>query len=397
MRISLVLFLIGAFYISAGVFFSTIKYSSPEGHGTEKAEANFYDYAGVINVHSKKSNGRGSVQEIITAAGAAGLDFIVFNETNPLDQQQPFPIKFGQLSVLYGVELNFKNSRFLHFSTEKSPVFSSHSEIQIYVSNFLETGGEGVMALSHPEKPGYEWGPEEAPDYMTGMEVLNLREVWRKSWNLRRFSFLSAVMFYPFNPQLFFLDIYLEEALSIKLWDKWNKNKPVIGYVGSDATSKLRVTKNFSLNFPSYKSIFQMAKNHIILREELAGFGDQGQIVEALKNGNSYFSIDILGAPKGFSFWGLLPGGKRVIMGESVKLDDLQKLKVSLPELEEDVKIELYHNGDLIEIFTEDFEFMPEQTGFYRVVVRKNPLFPLIRGQKWIPWIFSNPIFVKGS
>ncbi len=397
MRISFILFILGAVYVSSGVFFSRLKYSASINSPGKETSQGFYDYAGAVNVHSNKSSGSGKVSDIITSAAAANLDFIVFNETNPIDQQQPHPIKYGNLSVLYGSELSFRNSRFLHFSGEKSPVFGSHSEIQIFLSNFLETGGEGVVALSHPNKPGYEWDQDMVPEYMTGMEVLNLREVWRKSWELRKLSFLSSLVFYPFNPQLFFLDIYLDEALSTKLWDEWNKTRPVIGYVGSDASSKLRIARKFSLNFPSYKSIFQMAKNHILLREELFGIGDQKLIVEALKKGSSYFSIDILGDPKGFSFSGLTNKGHRVFMGESSELKNLEILTVSLPDLKDEVRVELYHNGDLVKTFKESFKYKPTEMGHYRVVVKTNPLFPLFRGQKWIPWIFSNPIFVKGS
>ncbi len=397
MKLSFLLFLIFATYLSAGVFFSRIKYSNTIENSGKKLGSNFYDYAGAVNVQSKKSSGSKSVQEIISAAGAAGLDFIVFNETNPVGQQQPFPIKYGKLAVLYGYELSFKNSNFLYFSAEKGPVFSSYSEIQIYVSNFLDTGGDGVMALSHPEKPGAEWAEGKAPKYLTGMEVLNLKEVWRKSWKQRKLSFLGALLFYPFNPQLFFLDIYLEEALSLELWDKWSSTRPVVGYVGSDATSRLRVSKNFSLNFPSYKSIFQMAKNHILLEEELVGFGDYGLIVKALKEGKSYFSIDILGDPRGFAFWGVSSKQKKTLMGESVRLQELKRLRVSLPDFREEMKVELYHNGELIKTFKKGFEFTPKQVGSYRVVVRVNPIFPLLRGEKWIPWIFSNHIYVKGA
>ncbi len=397
MKVSLILFILGALYIGSGVFFSRIKYSASTKNSKREHNHNFYDYAGVFNVHSKKSSGSDSVSEIISAAAAANLDFIIFNEINPIDQQQPPPIQYGNLSVFYGLELSFLNSRFLYFTSEKSPVFSSHLEAQIFLSNFLETGGEGIVVISHPEKPGYEWDEDRVPAFITGVEVLNLREVWRKSWEKKFFLFLSSLIFYPFNPQLFFLHIYLDEALSIQLWDKWNDKQPIMGYVGSDASSKLRLTKKSNLNFPGYKSIFQMAKNHILLAEELVGIGDQKLIVDALRKGSSYFSIDILGDPKGFAFWGLTKKGQKVFMGEQVKLKDLKMVYVSLPELSDKVKVELYHNGSLIKTFSKSFQYRPLELGHYRVVVKANPFFPLIRNEKWISWIFSNPIFIMGS
>lgn len=396
MKFSFVLFLLGAFYIATGVFFSRVSFESALPLEPFTTDREFYDYSGVLNVHSKKSNGSGSVQDIITSAAAADLDFIIFNEKNPIDQQQPPPIKYGNLNVIYGSELNYRNSRVLHFLGEKSPVFTSHSEVQIYISNFLETGGDGVMALSHPNKPGYEWSQSTAPDFLTGIEVLNLREVWRKAWEKKKLSFLSGVVFYPFNSNLFFLDIFSDEALSTTIWDEWSQRKPLSGYVGSDATSKLRISKRFSLNFPSYKSIFKMAQNHVLLREELVGIGDHKILVEALKNGNSYFSIDIFGDPSGFVFFASSTNNKSILMGEQIQLDSLKSLNVSLPRIEDDLEIDLYRNGQVIKTFNKGFSYKVQQVGVYRVVVKRDPFFPLLRDQKWIPWIFSNPIYVRG-
>lgn len=396
MKFSFILFFFGALYVSTGVFFSRVNFTPVATSELSTVDREFYDYSGVLNVHSRKSNGSGKVQDIITSAADAGLDFIIFNEKNPIGQQQPPPIKYGNLNVIYGSELSYRNSRVLHFLDEKSPVFTSHSEVQIYISNFLETGGDGVMALSHPDKPGYEWSQSTPPDFLTGIEVLNLREVWRRAWQRSKLSFLGAVVFYPFNSNLFFLDIFADEALSVNLWDEWSEKKRISGYVGSDATSKLRVNKKFSLNFPSYKSIFKMAQNHVLLREELVGIKDHKILVDALKAGNSYFSIDIFGDPSGFVFSGLSKSGDSTLMGEEVKLDVLQSLNVAIPQIKDDLEIDLYRNGEVIKTFKKGFSFEVQQMGTYRIVVKRDPLFPLLRSQEWIPWIFSNPIYVKG-
>jgi len=396
MKIYLALFFLGLVYLVSGVFFSSINLNVVDVSAKESHTHEFFDYEGVLNVHSNKSRGSGRVQDIIASANEANLDFIFFNETNPIDQKQPRPIRFGNLHVFYGSELSFNGSRFLHASLSENLVFSSNSDIQLFVSNQLETGVDELLILAHPNKAGYEWASERRPNFLTGVEILNLREVWRSAWEAHKLSFLSSVFFYPFNPSLFFLDIYSDDALSNKIWDEWGSKALIFGFLGSDVTSKLRITKNYSLNFPSYKNIFLMAKNHVLLTEELLGFGNHEKILEALKNGQSYFSIDLLGDPKGFAFWAETLSRKKILMGGSVGIDEEITLKGVVPPTLVDVKILLYRNGEVLEVFKKDFIYRAKQKGMYRIEVRVNPTYPLVRNQEWIPWIFSNPIFIKG-
>ena len=396
MRTYLSLFFLGLVYLVSGVFFSSIDLNVVDEDAKESHTHEFFDYSGVLNVHSNKSRGSGRVQDIISSADEAHLDFIFFNETNPIDQKQPRPIRFGNLHVFYGAELGYNGSRFLYASLFEDSVFSSNADIQLFVSNQLETGVDEFLILAHPNKAGYEWASKRRPNFLTGVEVLNLREVWRSAWDSRKLSFLNAVFFYPFNPSMFFLDIYSDEALSVNIWDEWGSSAPILGFLGSDVTSKLRVTKNFNLNFPSYKNIFLMAKNHVLLTEELVGFSNHEKIYKALKDGQSYFSIDLLGDPKGFAFWGETLNKEKILMGSSIGLDKEVTLKGVVPATKSSVKILLYRNGEILETFKKDFVYRVKQKGMYRIEVRVNPTYPLIRNQEWIPWIFSNPIFVQG-
>lgn len=396
MKIYLSLFFFGLVYLVSGVFFSSIDLNVVDESSKASHTHEFFDYNGVLNVHSNKSRGSGRVQDIIASANEADLDFIFFNETNPIDQKQPRPIRFGNLHVFYGAELGYNGSRFLHASMSEDLVFSSNSDIQLFVSNQLETGVDEFLILAHPNKAGYEWASKRRPNYLTGVEVLNLREIWRRAWDSRKFSFLSSVFFYPFNPSLFFLDIYSDDSLSTEIWDEWGGSAPTLGFLGSDVTSKLRITKSFNINFPSYRNIFLMATNHVLLSEELVGYGNHEKIYEALKQGQSYFSIDLLGDPKGFAFWGETLKRKKIFMGGSVGLDEEVTLKGVVPSTKSSVKILLYQNGEVLETFKKDFIYKVKQKGMYRIEVRVNPTYPLVRNQEWIPWIFSNPVFIKG-
>ena len=392
MKIYFYLLLIIFLYLSVGVFYSNVDLVIVEETQPISLEADqdFYDYSGVINVHSKKSSGSSSIQDIIKYANDIGLDFVIFNEEMPLGRKEPPSINYGKLSVFYGFELPYKNTSILFTDRMNERTFTSNSEIQIFLSDYFENGGEELAILAHPNKPGFEW-KDPIPQEISGMEVLNLREVWRSSWTDRKLLFLRTLVFYPFNPSLFFLNIYSDQAVSIELWDKWNQQSVVNGFVGSDVNSKLRIGKSH-INFPGYKTIFSMAKNHVVLKQELVSAQKDKVIVDALNRGSSYFSLDIFGDPSGFVFYALDKNSKTHMMGSEVNLLEVDRLKIELPNTRVKVKTVLFKDSRVIKKTFGALEFEPSESGVYRVELHVAPTFPLFREQKWIPWVFSNPI-----
>ena len=379
-------------YLGIGIFYSNFHLEIVDKEKPIAFDSNkdFYDYSGVVNVHSGKSSGSSSIQEIIQSANDVGLDFIIFNEEMPLGRKEPPSINYGGLSVFYGLELPYKNVSILFTDRLNERTFTSNSEIQIFLSNYFENGGEELVILAHPNRPGFEW-KDEAPSEISGIEVLNLREVWRSSWRERKLLFLRALLFYPFNPSLFFLNIYSNTVVSIKLWDQWNQKSRVNGYVGSDVNSKLKFGKKY-ISFPRYKTVFSIAKNHVILKEELTSARRDKVILEALNRGNSYFSLDIFGNPSGFAFYAKKKSEEISLMGSEVNLLEVDKLKTNLPVINTKVKVILFKDSKIIKKTFESLEFTPDESGVYRVELHVALRFPLFHKKKWIPWVFSNPI-----
>lgn len=352
----------------------------------------FYDYSGVLNVHSRKSTGSASIQDIIKVANDTDLDFIIFNEESPLGRKEPPSINYGGLSVFYGLELPYKNTSILYVDPENNKTFTTNSEIQIFLSDYFVNGGDEFVVLAHPERLGYEW-KEDVPDKITGIEILNLREVWRTAWNSNKFLFLKALVFYPFNSDLFFLNIYSDASVSRDLWDKWNLGQAVFGYLGSDVNSKLRLGEKF-IRFPSYKSIFKMAKNHIVVNEELTSLQKDKLIFKALAEGSSYFSIDIFGNPSGFIFYALTNSNKKLLMGSSVQKDKVKELAVNLPKTKVETKVLLFKDSKLLKKSDREFKLNNIQAGVYRVEVHLEKKSFLFSKKKWVPWVISNAITV---
>jgi hypothetical protein len=112
----------------------------------------------------------------------------------------------------------------------------------------------------------------------------------------------------------------------------------------------------------------------------------QETLLDALKQGHCYIGFDVLGDTKGFSF---SAGGK--IQGDEVKLTDGLSLNVTVPE---DSHIVLLKDGQKVSEgeSTKQLAFAPKEPGAYRVEVFLDSL-----GEPFdrLPWILSNPIYVR--
>ena len=137
--------------------------------------------------------------------------------------------------------------------------------------------------------------------------------------------------------------------------------------------------------------------NHILLKSELTGSfnSDRVKVYSALKNGNFYLALDMLGDPKGF-FVILEDENRSHLMGSQVKFKKNMSLKISLPVKPHDFfEIIVYKNGEATHRINDQHATVPlSGPGVYRVQVRVSPLLPLPDAKKWITWIYTNPFFV---
>jgi hypothetical protein len=202
---------------------------------------------------------------------------------------------------------------------------------------------------------------------------------------------------YPFNSEYAFLNIYQAPDKNLKLWYKIAEKRKIVGLIGSDAKSKLRVTGDRFLRFPTYKQLFLLSSNHIVLTSELTGQfqGDSIKVMDALKNGQLYFSLDFLGSPKGFNFFAKSKSGKISGMGSEITGNDhqicFQEPKVQLKK----TWAWIYHNGNKVHRFKKSDCFSPEKKGNYNLVYYRKIQRPWPFKALTVPWIYSNFIYKK--
>jgi hypothetical protein len=364
----------------------------------------FLDYKGVTNVHTSLSTGSGDIPTVIAAAQAAGLDFLSITDLNLYDKPNSLAGYHGSLMVMMDGEYSYLNSRLLNIGATSTKHLQGVGRSQVLFADLLsqtERDPEaGLLILAHPMKGRYRWTGEYPPG-LDGIEVINLKNVWQEAWENKKLSFFASLFQFPFNEKLALLRLFENPEEELHILDELSAKRPVVAIAGADADAKMVVGGSF-LRFPSYETLFSLVRNHVLLRSELVGDAraDSEKLAAALRAGQFYMSLDILGNPKGFNaVIRRKTGGPVLPMGSRVAFEDGLSLEINLPQRPAaPVDIIIYRNGEkMMTSNSQVTQYYLNSPGVYRVMVRVIPTLPLPDGKKWIPWIYTNSFYVEGS
>ena len=365
----------------------------------KKNSSNYYDYKGAINVHSNLSTGTGSLPQIFESAKRANLDFIITTDLNTFPLPSENNNYHNKVLVMVNSELSYMDTKLLYINKDSNKQIDNLGQASAILSEHLSNSDikkESLLVWAHPTKKGSKW-TGEIPTGLDALEIINLKSLWQDSWLNKKVTFIWSFLIYPFNPELAFLRLFQRAEKQIKIWEELNKSRLRIAFAGSDAESRFNFFKT-PLKFPSYETLFKIVSNHILIRSELTGdySKDQPKIFNAIKNGQFYLSLDMIGDPKGFLFYLQTPM-RRHSMGSTVNLRSKSRLKFQLPKnIKVPTKVKIYRdNTEIASLVDEETSYKIGKPGVYRAVVYTKISLAFPEGRKWFPWIFTNAIKVN--
>jgi len=362
----------------------------------------FFDYRGVTNVHTSLSSGSGDLSDVIGAAQSVGLDFISITDLNVFEKPKSMGGYHGNLLVMLDGEYSYLNSRLLNLAAKSTSHLQGVGRAQVVLADMLSQENRspeaGVLVLAHPMKSRFRWSGELPPG-LDGMELINLKSVWQEAWEKNKGSFFWSLLILPFNEKLALLRLFETPTEEVRLWDEQNEKRRTFAIAGADADAKMVLggSEKF-LRFPSYQTLFSLVRNHVLLRSELTGHpqNDEEKLSAAIRAGQFYLSLDVLGNPRGFN--AIVQNGQGQIspMGSQIPYTSDMSIVVTLPQKPQvPFDVIIYRNGQrMMTSNSQVTQYYLTGPGVYRVMVRVIPTFPLPDGKRWIPWIYTNPFYV---
>lgn len=350
-------------------------------------------------MHSKYSDGSGTVEDIISAAKESELDFIILTDHNTLKaQKKGYEKWYDDLMLLVGYELNdMKNKNHYlvigldelvgTFEKLKDGDTGSNLSALEYVKQVKEKGGYGFLAHPHEkrkhlkEHPAYPWTEWNSQDF-TGIEIWNHMSEWAEGLNesnkLQRFL-------HPLK------SIISPSEITLKTWDDLNMKRKVVAIGGIDAHAHKHNVMGFEFEIFAYKILFKSIRTHVFVDKEIRkgdneNFkNDRKQITDALGKGKSFIVNNYYGSGRGFRFFAEYDG-KQYTLGDEILFDKSKNKKIIFRTMfPTEAKIKMIHNGKCADELTGlDCIWDSDEAGTYRVEGWKND-----KG-----WIFSNHIRV---
>ena len=351
------------------------------------------EYQGVVHVHSfLGGHSKGGFREIISAARANQLDFVVMTEHSLSE----FDTAAMTLRGLHGGVL-FINGNEINTGAGRQLIIPGDEKEMLGSSNSLEQI-EGrpernlLQVVAYPEE-FKQWNSGE----YKGVEVYNVYTNAREINPI--FMFFDSLWSYRTYPHLLFAHFYGRPTPNLQLWDQAiaSTGRRLVAFAGNDAHANIGFDltdstgkKLVGMQLDPYERSFRLVRMHIVTPLVQNHVFTPDRLLAAISTGHCFIGFDIFGDTTGFRY-GARDGNESKIMGDEITLDDEVRLAATLPVAG---RIVLFKDGAVIHETANmrSMEYVAKERGSYRVEAYLPQLGKPLSEQ---PWIISNPIYVR--
>jgi hypothetical protein len=249
---------------------------------------------GAWHVHTNRSDGRGSLDEVVRAAREAGLQFIVVADHNVLAPEDGgwrdgvLVIPATEVSAPYG-----------HVVATALPRAVTKEERQKdTLGTVARLGGDAVLAHPfHPGRPFTRW----VRDDWAGMEVVSNDTFWgivqrdQAWWRAGK-----ALLVLPWDPGRSMLAFYQDPARELDRYDAASARRKVALLCASDAHG-----------WPTYGAAFEAFSMHVPVTATGNGPADVDAVRRALLDGSAWCTFDAVAPASGLRL-SVSPTGDRI-------------------------------------------------------------------------------------
>ena len=349
---------------------------------------------GAFHVHSDRSDGSGSFNEIAEAARRAGLDFVILTDHGDGTRPPRAPTYHRGVLCVDAVEISTDGGHYIALNLPVTP-YPLGGEAHGVVEDVARLGGFGVVAHPASPKPTLRWRDWNLP--VDGVEWLNGDSQWRDD-GVGALA-LAAMGYWLRAPESVARLLDRPDA-ALAQWDAQTAVRPVVGIGGTDAHARLATgvredgyEESLAVSFPGYEPLFRAFAVRVRLSRAWRGdaMTDAQALLSAIRVGRTFTAIDALAHPARFSYFAER-GAQLVEMGGRVDTTSPVSLRARVagpPEAE----MVLVRNGLPVARARAELEHLipaGAPAAAYRVEVH----LPAAPGTPPVPWIVGNPIYV---
>ncbi|MEW6322243.1 MAG: CehA/McbA family metallohydrolase [Acidobacteriota bacterium] len=349
--------------------------------------------AGAYHVHSLRSDGTGTLDEIAAAAARAGLQFVIVTDHGDGTRPPEPPAYRAGVLVIDGVEISTSGGHYVALGLAAPAPYPLAGTPAAVIEDVRRLGGFGIAA--HPDSPkaALRWDGWTLP--FGGLEWLNADSEWRDElWT----ELGTLLLTYPFRPVEVLAGLIDRPSTTLAAWDRLARLRRVPGLAGADAHARLGYREETDAReermrfaVPSYEASFEVFRNVVLLDQPLTGRADEdaAAVLDGLANGRVLTIIEGL-ARGGYAEFVGSSGARLARPGEYLDLAGTAVLeaRVNAPP---GASLTLLRDGEPIYDTTEPSLRVDvgAEPAAYRLEVRVAGA----SGPAAVPWLLTNPIY----
>jgi hypothetical protein len=250
---------------------------------------------GAFHIHSARSDGTGTLDEIAAAAARAGLQFIVMTDHGDGTRAPGPPIYRSGVLCVDAVEVSTTYGHLVALGVPQMP-FRLAGHPRDVIEDVHRAGGFAVAAHPGSPKPALRWEDWQLP--FDGLEWLNADSEWRDElWG----TLARGLLTYAARPGETLATLIDRPASVLDQWDRLTVQRRVVGIAGADAHARLSVRSGSEpyddrvlARLPSYEASFRAFVNHVILESPPSGDAvtDAAALLDAIRAGRVFSSVE---------------------------------------------------------------------------------------------------------
>ena len=381
--------------VTAAIVLSIVMLLPPRAIRLSPGPRDSRDMIGSLHIHTTRSDGTGTVEEVADAAAKAGLDFVVTTDHGNGTRAADPPRYVSGVLCVDAVEIGTTAGHYIALGLKRPAPYPLGGEPRDVVEDVRRLGGFGIAA--HPESPKRDlrWREWAAP--IDAIEWLNADSEWRDE--PPRSIARALATYFVRSPET--IASLLNHPSTLARWDALSQRRRVIALAGHDAHARIGLrggsepsVEEYSLRLPSYAAAFRTFAQRV--RLDGPATGDAGRdaqlLLRALAAGRTYTVIDGFASGGRLTFEARTPDGT-AHAGDDVVTPAPVTLSARVSPVPAGVMLVLIRDGRVV--LSEAgpslaFVHQPGSPAVYRVEARLDDA----RGRPAVPWIVSNPIWI---
>lgn len=376
------------------------------------------EYRGVCHSHSELSHDSDvPFEEILDALKIAGSDFI-FMSDHCIDGKADYSLQWRDIydGILFAPGFEMSDG-FMPFGLPSDTVLDCGEDL-VQLAKRIDSLG-GLLFFAHAEQDRL-W---ELPE-LVGIEIYNIHtDIKDEKLGKLAPHLLLCLGAYPDQTLRLIFD---RQTDLLAKWDRLNEIKKVVGIAANDVHRNVGVRgfytdqgtllltetspkafgeyrlnfltrlalravfgplepgkKLFTFQLDPYERSVRYVQTHLLARELT-----EEALLDALRVGRGFIAFDMIASSTGFAF-AAEQGGAMAVMGESMPYSEGMRLRAASPI---PCRFTILSDGKAVHVDEgRETVWTPPGPGRYRLEAELKIL------DEWIPWVYTNPIWIDAA